>query len=234
MKIGIMQPYLFPYIGYFQLINAVDKFIIYDDVSYIKQGWINRNRILLHDQPFLFTVPVAGVGPSRLINDTPVSERTFTRWKKKFYNTLEVAYRKAPFYESIRSLVTNVLDTPMESIGELSRNSVVKTMDYLGIGTAVVPSSVVYLNSELKGEQRVMDICSKEQATLYMNAPGGSLLYDKQDFAKQNIQLLFINPGKVVYRQFENEFVPSLSIIDVMMFNSVSTIKGMLNNYNLT
>ena len=234
MKLGIMQPYLFPYIGYFQLINAVDKFIIYDDVRYIKQGWVNRNRILLHDQAFLFTVPVADNGPSRLIKDTPVSERTFTRWKKKFYNTLEVAYRRAPFYDSIRSLVTEVLDTPTERIGELSRNSVVKTMDYLGIGTIVIPSSVVYLNSELKGEQRVMDICLKEKATLYMNAPGGSLLYDKRDFAKQNIQLLFINPGEMVYRQFENDFVPSLSIIDVMMFNSVSAIKGMLNNYNLT
>ena len=106
-------------------------------------------------------------------------------------------------------------------------------MDYLGIGTAVISSSIAYLNSDLKGEQRVMDICLKEKATLYMNAPGGSLLYDKQDFAKQNIQLQFINPGEIVYCQFENDFIPSLSIIDVMMFNSVSTIKGMLNNYNL-
>lgn len=93
MKIAIMQPYIFPYIGYFQLINAVDKFIIYDDVNYIKQGWINRNKILLNNEDYLFTFPLKNASSYKKINEIELSENLYSKWKIKFFKTLEV-YKK--------------------------------------------------------------------------------------------------------------------------------------------
>ncbi|MES1219060.1 MAG: WbqC family protein [Bacteroidota bacterium] len=228
-----MQPYLFPYIGYFQLINSVDKFVIYDDVAYIKQGWINRNRILLGKKPFLFTVPVANASSSKKIKDTFLNEKTFSTWRGRFYKTIEMAYKRAPYYENVLPLIREVLDKEVKSIAELCRNSIVKIITYLGIQTEIVVSSVIYKNDNLKSSERVIDICLKENATSYINAPGGSSLYNKRDFSKYNVNLKFLISGSIFYRQFENDFVPALSIIDVMMFNSTEVISGMLNDYTL-
>ena len=233
MKLGIMQPYVFPYIGYFQLISAVDKFIIYDDVNYIKQGWINRNKILLNGESYLFTIPLAGASSFKRIKDTRLNKRAYKDWVIKFYKTVDTVYCKAPYYNNVLSLLKNVFDKEVIDIGELATNSIKTTLSYLDVHTEIDSSSGVYSNQRLSGKERVIDICLKEKAAFYINAQGGADLYDKEYFQSYNINLQFIKPGTIVYKQFENEFVSSLSIIDVMMFNPVQGIKTMLKNYTL-
>jgi WbqC-like protein family len=233
MKLAIMQPYVFPYVGYFQLINAVDKFIIYDDVDFIKQGWINRNRILLNGESYLFTIPLADASSFRRIKDTGLNKKLYKDWVIKFYKTLDTVYHKAPYYEDVLSLLKKVFDKEGTDIGELATNSIKTTLSYLGIHTEIDSSSGVYSNQHLSGKERVIDICLKEKAGAYINAQGGADLYNKEYFQSYNINLQFLKPETVVYKQFENEFVPSLSIIDVMMFNSIQQIKVMLDKYRL-
>ncbi|MFD2244921.1 WbqC family protein [Pontibacter ruber] len=233
-SIGIMQPYLFPYLGYFQLINLVNKFIIYDDVTFIKQGWINRNNILVNNQPFLFTVPLENASSFCLIRDTKLNNKFYFIWSEKFIKTLIQNYRKAPYFTNSIELVSEVLNKGAGTVSELALNSLTAVMDYLDIRTEIVPSSVVYQNSHLKGQTRVLDICNKEQAHHYINPLGGQELYSKEVFQNDGILLDFINPTVVPYTQFDKDnFVSRLSVIDVLMFNDPASIREMLNKYEL-
>ncbi|MBS1575517.1 MAG: WbqC family protein [Bacteroidetes bacterium] len=233
MKLAIMQPYVFPYIGYFQLVSAADKFVIYNDVYYIKQGWINRNRILLKGAPHLFTIPVTGASSFRLIREIKLSPDLFIKWKQKFFKLLHSAYAKAPHYSAVIALVKEAFNKEAATISELAVNSIKSTLSYLQIPAKLILSSATYTNQKLAGAERVIDICLQEKASIYINAPGGMELYDKSYFQSWGIELKFIKPGNIVYKQLEGEFVSALSIIDVMMFNSVSDIRVMLNNYTL-
>lgn len=233
MKLGIMQPYIFPYIGYFQLINAVDKFVFYDDVNFIKQGWINRNRILLNGKDHLFTIPVKDVSSFRLINEAEIDQKSFPQWKKKFYKTVTAAYSKAPNYSQINELIIKILDTPASTISEVGKNSIIEIAKNLQLQTFFILSSTLYDNAHLKAQERVIDICKKEQATEYLNASGGSELYSKISFKKENIELSFIKTKHIIYKQLSEHFVPNLSIIDALMFNTKEQISQFLNSYDL-
>lgn len=229
MKLGIMQPYIFPYIGYFQLINAVDRFVVYDDVAFIKQGWINRNQVLLNGQAHMFTVPISNASSFTTIGRTEINKKLYGAWKQKFFKTLTMAYAKAPCYDAANDLITSVFNNDCDTISELATKSIYATCLYLGIATEFVLSATQYMNSDLKAKDRVQDICAKEGADTYINASGGKALYDKSDFERCGLKLQFIAPHRVTYTQYRNEFVPWLSIIDVMMFNSPEVIKGFLN-----
>jgi len=234
MKIAIMQPYLFPYIGYFQLVNAVDKFVFYDDVNFIKQGWINRNNILLNGEKLLFSFPVEKISSFKKINEVKVNRELFNRKKKKFLKTLALSYKKAPFYNEVTNLVSLILNSDFEYISDYSNKSIIKALEYLNINTEIISSSNIYKNDYLKSTARVLDICQKEDAKIYINFFGGRNLYRKSEFKKSNIDLLFLRSGKIMYRQFGGRFISNLSIIDILMFNSKSKIKEMLNNYELS
>jgi hypothetical protein len=188
---------------------------------------------LLNGEADLFTVPLADASSSRKIKDTAVHKQSFKNWKNKFYKTAEAAYHKAPFYSNVLGVLEKVFDKEVTNIGELAANSIKSTLSYLDVHVEMVSSSEAYTNQQLKGRDRVIDICLQEKATSYINTQGGTELYDKDFFQPYNIILQFIKPGTIVYKQLENEFVPSLSIIDVMMFNPVQNIKAMLNNYTL-
>ena len=231
MRIGIMQPYFFPYIGYFQLINAVDKFVVYDDVTFIKQGWINRNNILLNDKASLFTVPLDGASSNKLIHEIPV--RNLAVWRKSFYKTITQNYKKAPFFEPTLKILELVLNTDVPDISRLCFNSLQYTLAYLEINTQVIPSSRIYNNQNLKAQERVIDICLREKALHYINPIGGALLYAPDIFRKNGLALNFLKSRPILYKQFKNEFVPWLSMIDVLMFNSPAEIKQLLNQYDL-
>lgn len=227
-----MQPYFMPYIGYFQLIRAVDKFIIYDDVNYIKQGWINRNNILLNNKSHLFSLPLKDASSFKKINEIEINEILFSKWKNKFFKTIE-AYKKAPFYESIKHILEEIMTFEQGKISDLIYRSLVEISKYIGIQTIIEKSSSIYENSELPRAERLIDICKKEKANTYINPLGGQELYDKKYFSDYNIDLFFIKTNKVEYVQFSETFVPWLSIIDVMMFNSPDEINKMLNLYEL-
>jgi hypothetical protein len=233
MKLAIMQPYIFPYIGYFQLIHAVDKFVAYDDVTYIKQGWINRNKILLNGKEFIFTVPLKNASSFTTIAQTEINQNLYDGWRNKFYKTLDQAYRKAPFYQPVSELITTVFDARHTTIAELAVASITASSTYVGLQREFVPTATGYGNNDLKAKDRVLDICRKEKADVYVNPIGGKELYAKEEFAQSGITLHFVKSHNIVYPQFNNEFVPWLSIIDVMMFNAPADVMKLLAEYDL-
>jgi hypothetical protein len=226
VKLAIMQPYLFPYVGYFQLVAAVDKFVFYDDANYIKNGWINRNRLLLGNTVRYITVPLSGASPSRRINEVEVLPRE--RWLRKLLEAIRHGYAKAPHYTRISELIGDTLNSAATDISTLASHSVIETSKYLQIDTDFVPSSTLYGNAGLKGVDRVLDICMKEQADAYLNLPGGQTLYERKDFDALGISLGFIQPNLRPYRQFDDTFHPGLSIVDALMFNSAEEVRAML------
>lgn len=229
MKMAIMQPYFFPYIGYFQLINSVDRFIFYDDVNFIKNGWINRNRILLNNQPHYITVQLNGASSYKLIKDIK-----FTDNRPKLKKTIEQAYKKAPYFNIVWPIIENCLDLKTELISELAIYSVIHSCKYLNIKPCFEISSKIYPETEnLERTDRLMEICRLNNASQYINPIGGTELYNKDDFIRKGMQLNFIRSKKITYNQNNQQFVEWLSIIDVMMFNSVEMIKTMLNEYEL-
>jgi len=233
MKIAVMQPYLFPYIGYFQLIHAVDKFVVYDDVNFIKQGWINRNQFLVNGKKSMFTVPLQGASSFKKIRDIAINKAQYGRWLDKFFKTIELSYGKAPFYKNIYPLLQRVLGEDYATISGFAFASIKSASDYIGINTEFVKSSTVYGNDHLKGEERVIDICKREGASEYINLSGGMSIYSKENFANQGIKLSFIKSKQVSYRQISGEFVPDLSVIDPLMFNDPQGMRNILEGYDL-
>lgn len=228
MKVGIMQPYFFPYIGYWQLLNAVDKYVVYDDVNYIKNGWINRNRILINGQPHWFTLPLDKASPFNLINEINISSEN--KVKENMLKTLHMAYHKAPFFNEVFPLVEKTIFYSL-NLSESLFFSIQEITKYLGIRTELILSSTLNKDNTLKGKNKVLSICKLLNADVYLNAIGGQDLYDKQEFQEHNLKLEFLQTDKVIYKQLKNQFVPNLSIIDVLMFNSAEQVKQMLNQY---
>jgi hypothetical protein len=231
MTIAVMQPYIFPYIGYYQLINAVDKFVIYDDVNYINKGWINRNNIIVNNSKYLFTIPLKEASQNKLICEVGITDGDI--WKKKLLKTIELSYKKAPYFNDIYRLINSVLSSQSTHIDELARTSIVETNSYLDIQTEIINTSAIFNNTHLKGQERILDICEKLDADHYINPIGGSEIYSRELFQHAEIGLNFIQTRPIVYQQFGNEFYPHLSIIDVLMFNGKDKIMEMLNAYEL-
>jgi len=230
MKIGIMQPYFFPYIGYFQLINAVDTFVLYDDVNYIKGGWINRNRILFNSNAHLITIPLIKASSFNKINEIDID---IGNKKNKIIKTIKQAYSKAHFYSDIFPILEQLFLYEGSNLAAFLENSIKFLCNFLGIKTDIVLSSGLVKDNNLVGQNKVISICKFFNATEYINAIGGQGLYDKKVFSENELKLDFIKTDLIIYDQFKNEFVPNLSIIDLLMFNRTSEIKNMLLQFRL-
>jgi hypothetical protein len=226
-----MQPYFFPYIGYWQLINAVDRYVIYDDVAYIKNGWINRNNILLNSQKYLITLPLDGASPFSAINETRITSNAVV--KDKLLKTIDLAYRKSPFFDRVFPIIENTVRYEDGNIAHAITFSINQICRYLDIDTEILVSSDLQKSCDLKAQDKVIHIVKLLGGDEYMNAIGGQELYSENDFAKEGISLKFLKTGCVEYKQFRNNFTPNLSIIDIMMFNSPQAIREILNNYEL-
>ncbi len=231
MKIAIMQPYLFPYLGYFQLINYADKFVVLDDVQFINKGWINRNYILNAGKPLLFTIPVVKPESRSLITDVTVLEDT--KLINKFLKTVQISYSKAPFVNDVYPLLESVFSKGIKSISGLALSGIKTVNEYLNISTDIVSTSSIYNNRNLKGEKRIIDICKLEGADEYVNLSGGMDLYSHAEFEKSGISLKFIKIKNIKYKQYKNEFVSSLSIIDNLMFNSRADVISSLSEFEI-
>ena len=227
---AIMQPYLFPYIGYYQLISAVDRYVIADDYAFIKHGWINRNRILLRGQPHMFTIPLVKKSSNMLICDTKIIN---SDWKDHLIRTMLQAYNKTPHYNDVMPLVSDIIHSPSQTIDTLAFESIKRISDFLDIDTEFIRSTRIYGNRHLKGQERGIDICLQEKTTLFINAPGGRSLYSHEDFLAKGITLRFLDTLPHQYRQFGEEFHPHLSIIDVLMFCGSEGTKALLQKYKL-
>jgi len=224
--IAIMQPYFFPYIGYFQLINAVNKFVFYDDVNFIKRGWINRNKILINNQSNYFTIPCKDVSQNKLINQ--IGHALNDRSREKLLKKVSLSYRNAPFFNSVFPIIEKVVRFKSNLISDLAIESVETTCNYLKLHTSFEISSKKYNNRDLDRADRLIDICNIEGIKHYINPESGKTLYEKSYFSKRGITLSFLKTGDVRYKQFQNDFIQRLSIIDVMMFNSPEEIRANL------
>ena len=218
-KIAICQPYFSPYLGYFQLINAVDLFVSYDDVNFIKKGWINRNKLWVNNNENLFTIPLKNQSQNIKICHTEID------WKSKditkFVKKLKYEYGNTPFFKDVNDIVISCFEEKPPFISELAFMSLKKFCIYLDIKTQFKVSSTEGYEKTPDRSQNLINICKQEGHKHYINPIGGVGLYDKNHFLKRGIKLNFIQ-GK-----------QSLSIIDVCMKNEKEKIKTDLLDYNL-
>lgn len=231
MKLGIMQPYFFPYIGYWQLINAVDRYVIYDDVNFIKGGWINRNSVLMNGESKLINLQMHNASPNKLINEVEVLGNMV--YNKKLLKTLENNYGKAPYFADAFPIIKEIIIQENKNLARYLEFSIRHVCEYLLINTEIFVSSIIDKNNELRGQDKVIDICKILGTDEYINAIGGQSLYCHEEFAAHGLRLKFLKTGDIEYKQFNNDFAPNLSIIDVMMFNSKEQVKEMLEIYEL-
>jgi len=232
VKLAIMQPYFMPYIGYFQLINSVDEFIIYDNIQYTKKGWINRNQILSNGTPQLISIPLKKDSDYLDVVGRELSE-SWSNDRKKIINIIKSSYNKSPYFQETFELILKCLNNPERNLFKFIYDSLILINEYLDIKTKIIISSIIDVDHTLKSQDKVLSICRERKATQYINSVGGQELYNKDIFKQNKVDLNFIKTNPIQYKQFNNEFIPWLSIIDVIMFNSKEQIKNYLNSYNL-
>jgi hypothetical protein len=245
MKLGIMQSYFFPYLGYFQLISHVDSFILYEHVSFRKKSWITRNRILdkRANSPVFINVPVQKKSSSNSIGNTLINNST--DWRNKIINLIFFNYKKALFFDEIFPVVEKIVNEKYASIHEYNARIIINICECLEIKTKITYQNENYIlmekelevlakenSSEIK-TQRIFEICDREGANTYVNPVGGAELYDKTHFTANEIQLHFVETSGYEYNQFKGDFEPHLSIIDVLMHNGIEKTKEMIHNYKV-
>jgi len=230
-KMAIMQPYFFPYIGYFQLIESVDIFIVYDNIKYTKKGWINRNRILQNGKDVIFSLPLKKASDFLDVVDR---ELAFNFNRDKLLNQIGGAYQKSPYFAQTFPLVEQIVRYEEPNLFGFLLHSIIMTCTHLEIRTIIRPSSDIEIDHNLKNQDKVLALCEAVGAHTYVNAIGGIELYSNKEFSAKNIKLKFINSKPFQYAQFGAEFIPWLSIIDVMMFNPLPVIRECIeSNYEL-
>ncbi|HUX29266.1 MAG TPA: WbqC family protein [Thiobacillus sp.] len=230
-KLAIMQPYFFPYMGYWQLIQAVDRFVIYDDVNYIKGGWINRNRIPINGEPAYITAPLQQPSPFRRICD--ISLLPSVSWRDKLVKMVELTYRNAPCFPEVFPVIETLLRHDTDNLSGYLAHQLQTLASFMGIRTEFVMSSRGYHNDQLTGQERVLDICKREGAHIYINAQGGRTLYEYEAFHRAGIDLTFIIMQPLSYTQRTAKFVPNLSIIDALMSLGPVEIRPYLGAFDL-
>jgi len=240
MRLAVMQPYIFPYLGYFHLIDSVDKFVFLDDVSYINRGWINRNRLCLNGKDYLFTIPLKKASQNKKIVETTIHDN-YILWLNNFYKTFTSCYMRESNFEKIKSLVFDLLNSygPGDSIADLAQESVIVCYEYLQSSIYNKYSSQLWLrasnccknNQHLKKENRLIAICKQEKSSTYHNAIGGQTLYNKEFFAKEGVSLSFV---KSELSSYKKGFIPGLSIIDLLVSTTkIDTLQQQLKSYSL-
>lgn len=218
-----------PYIGYFQLLNYVDKYVVYDNIQFTKKGWINRNRILANGKDELISLTLKKDSDYLDINKRFLSD-DWEKAKSKLLSKIKNAYTKAPFYKEIMPFVEDCFNCPHQNLFDFILYSIKKTCLLLDIKTEIIASSEVEHNFELKSTERVIDICKALAASQYINPIGGVDLYDKEYFNESGLALHFLKANKTIYKQFDNEFIPYLSILDILFFVPLDEVKTMIKN----
>lgn len=232
MVTAIMQPYFIPYIGYFQLLNAVDQFVIYDNIQFTKKGWIHRNRLLFNGKDEYVSLPLRKDSDYLLIEQRYLAD-IFVDEKKKMLRKIEANYKKAPYFNEVYPIIFAILNFEDPNLFWFNYHSIKEINSYLKINTPMIISSSIDIDHDLKGQDKVIAICKALNTTKYINPIGGLDLYDRDVFLSNDIELRFMETRSVQYRQLKNNFIPFLSIIDVMMFNDKEVLKNLLLEYDL-
>lgn len=226
-KLAIMQPYFLPYLGYFQLVAKADVFVAYDDVNFINRGWINRNRININGNAHLFTIPLRHASQNRLICEIEINDDD--AWRSRLLKSIRQAYARAVQFRLIMPLVEQIIEYPARNLADYVLNSLTTLCNHFSLPTQIVTTSRNYENAHLKAQARIIDICRKEHGDIYINSIGGTELYDRAEFASNGIELRFLNPVLQPYPGRDADFLPGLSIIDVLMHNDAQAIDGLLH-----
>jgi len=225
-----MQPYFLPYIGYFQLMAAVDAFVVYDNIKFTKSGWINRNRLLLDGRDTLFSLPIQKASDALDVVDRSIAEDfELLKVRAKF----ATAYAKSPGFVPGMQLVDEVLAGSRANLFEFLHAGLRRVRDHLGITAPIIVSSTVPIDHGLKGQRKVLALCEALGASTYLNAIGGLDLYGATDFASRGIALQFLKPRLTPYPQACPAFVPALSIIDVLMHVPMPAARAQLDDFDL-
>lgn len=229
--IAMMQPYLFPYLGYFQLIAATDIFVLGDDLQYIKSGWVNRNNILFNNEAKLLTFPMKKDRFELAINQRQLSDN-FADEAQRLINLIASSYAKAPCFRQAMPVIESLIRCPERNLALYIEHSIRQLCAYLHITTPVYRASDLKIIA-LDKQDRVVQTARELGASLYINPIGGAALYEHAYFARHGLGLKFFKMDEVGYRQYRTPFVGNLSIIDVMMFNTVDEIRALLPRYSL-
>lgn len=227
---AIMQPYFLPYIGYFQLIAAADVFIVYDRIKYTKKGWINRNRMLRNGQDVMFSLPLQGA-PDHL----DVAERALAAGpdRHRWLAQIKGAYARAPHYADTLPLLEQIAACPDTNLFAFLHHTLRATCEHLAITTPIRVSSTIPVDPHLSGQDKVLALCEAVGARSYVNPIGGTELYARDDFAARGIALHFLRSRPCVYPQWADApFVPWLSIVDVLMFNPLVTVRAWMRGHH--
>lgn len=230
-SVAVMQPYFFPNLSYYKLVHNVEQFVFYNDVNFIKGGWINKNNILNNGKALPFRLPVVDISQKKIISTVEVFDKK--REVEMLLKKLHFSYSKAPYYRLVRNVVEGVLTEQSTLISELSMLSIRSVFNYLQLPINTLRSSeIAFDRSHADKADRLISLVRFLGKTTYLNAIGGKAIYDKDYFMQHGINLFFIKPDTNEYKQFNHSFVPSLSIIDVLMFNSPERVIGMLNDFH--
>ncbi len=236
MKVGIMQPYTFPYLGYFQLINYVDKWVVFDDAQFISKGWVNRNRILHPDikkEWQYFTVPVKKHSRESRIKAVEINEEK--PWRDEFLGKLTSYKKKAPFYAETVEFIGDCISFNGGSLSEWIIYTLENTCAYLNIpfDHSVFSETEMSTDNVQHAGQWALEIADTLGADEYVNPPGGYTIFNENEFQEKNIELKFLKPDLIPYVQRRDGFVPGLSIVDVMMWNDKDKIHRLLTDFEI-
>jgi len=228
MKVALMQPYFFPYLGYFQLIHSVDEFIIFDQAQHIRRSWITRNRILnAHKESIYINVPVCRAQRETIIKDIQINNDI--NWQEKIIQQL-LYYKDAPNFTNVMEFVKECLSIKCDNVGQLNTSLLRMTCNLLNIDTHITVLSEKFpsIDEAKEADEWGIKVSQALNASTYINAIGGKEFYDQQKYNEEGLDIQFINPILAPYKQFNHEFVPGLSIVDILMFNEISKIKEMI------
>jgi|TARA_R110000796_G_scaffold91387_1_gene195478 hypothetical protein len=231
-RVAIMQPYFLPYIGYFHLVNSVDEFVIYDNIQYTKKGWINRNRILVNGSVKTITLPLKKGSDYLDVGDRYLAS-SWEQDREKLLNIIKQNYQKAPYFSTVYPLIQECINVSETNLFKFILNTLNKLNSYLDISTKITTSSTLNIDHSLKSQSKVIAICRELNASTYVNAIGGQGLYKVQDFEDEGLALKFVKSPPLLYKQYKNEFIPWLSVLDVVMFNEKQAIINYTNDYTL-
>lgn len=229
--VAIMQPYLFPYLGYIQLMQAVDEFVFFDTAQFIRRGWIHRNRIVLNGKAHTFTVPVTKCARNTLIQDVLWSADPLVRIK--LLQTIKQAYKDAPYVDAVLPWVERTLRSTESSVAKLIEMHFIDVYNYLGLEVNFYLASSRKWTEAYGASERILSMCMDVNATCYINPINGRHLYDASDFAMKGIELQFLEMDAVEYPQMGSEFVSHLSMIDVLMMNEPTEVLNLLQNHQI-
>ena len=236
MLVGILQPSYLPWLGFFEQMARVDCFVLYDDVQYDKQGWRNRNRIKNREGIQWITVPILTKGKrSQLINQAQIS--LDTNWSIKHLASLETNYRNADYFNNFFFKIEPLLKKQWQNLFDLNFELLNLLKEHLGIKTQLVLSSSLLkkLPKDASPESRLIEICEKVGGDALYEGAAGQNYIDTRLFKKANIGLIYQQYDHPVYKQLYGDFVPYLSIVDLIFNegpNSLSILE--LKNKGMT